>query len=224
MSDEQEPHSWWQSLPGVLTALTGIITAVGGLVLAFHQAGFILGGRDQEPISSPISPPKVEARIDPQIKSAEPTASPLSSKPINLLAPENGGHLIVASGDDWLKTIDGKEDINQISYGLSDQREAVYAFKEEKLAAIESFKILINEASDSNVKEFELFAGSASPVGSFESLGVFATQNVKLFKAPYQEFKLQQVTARYLKIKILSTYGFPHPILLEVQAFGRIIE
>jgi hypothetical protein len=60
-----------------------------------------------------------------------------------------------------------------------------------------------------NVKEFELLQGNESPTGFFQSIGKFQTQNVKLFENPYQEFKFSPVTAKYLKVKILSTYGLP---------------
>lgn len=235
MTDGPKPHSWWHTLHGVLTAIAGIITAIAGLVVALYQAGLFKG---QQSMVAPISTPTVESTargLSPKTETTQggggisessvaPSPKPLLSKPVNLLASENGGHLIVASGDDWLRTIDGKEGFNQISYGLSQQSDAVYAFRDEKLASIEMFTMLINQTGDNNVKEFELFVGSTSPTGPFESLGVLTTQNVKLFKTPYQEFKFSQVTAKYLKIKLLSTYNFPHPRVDEVQAFGRILE
>jgi len=33
--------SWWQTLPGVLTAIAGFITAISGLVLALYQTGVL---------------------------------------------------------------------------------------------------------------------------------------------------------------------------------------
>jgi hypothetical protein len=39
MTTEQRPTSWWQTLPGILTAAGAIITAVTGLVIALNQAG-----------------------------------------------------------------------------------------------------------------------------------------------------------------------------------------
>src|SRR5262245_41920021 len=33
-----KPQSWWQTLPGVLTAVAGIITAATGLIVALNQA------------------------------------------------------------------------------------------------------------------------------------------------------------------------------------------
>jgi len=40
MDDKSGSATWWQTLPGVLTAVAGILTAVGGLILAFTNAGF----------------------------------------------------------------------------------------------------------------------------------------------------------------------------------------
>ena len=37
---QSESKSWWQTLPGLLTAIAGIITAVTGLLVAVHQAGW----------------------------------------------------------------------------------------------------------------------------------------------------------------------------------------
>jgi hypothetical protein len=40
MAEESpKPQSWWQTLPGVLTAVATIITAATGLIVALNQAG-----------------------------------------------------------------------------------------------------------------------------------------------------------------------------------------
>ena len=39
MEDKSSSTTWWQTLPGILTAVAALLTAVGGLILAFHQAG-----------------------------------------------------------------------------------------------------------------------------------------------------------------------------------------
>ena len=44
MSSENE--SWWQTLPGIVTAIAGAITAVGGLLLTLNQIGWIGGSSD----------------------------------------------------------------------------------------------------------------------------------------------------------------------------------
>jgi hypothetical protein len=35
--DDSKPPTFWQTLPGMLTALAGVITAVAGLIVAFDQ-------------------------------------------------------------------------------------------------------------------------------------------------------------------------------------------
>ena len=48
--------SWWETVPGILTATAGAITAIGGLLLALNQIGLIGGdtpGSAQAPAVSP---------------------------------------------------------------------------------------------------------------------------------------------------------------------------
>jgi hypothetical protein len=45
MGEESKPAGWWQTLPGILTAIAAAITAIAGLIAALHQAGLI--GRSQ---------------------------------------------------------------------------------------------------------------------------------------------------------------------------------
>ena len=151
-------------------------------------------------------------------ETASPIATQAISGAINLLAPENGGHVLVASSDDWAGTINGNEGGTQISYGLGTS--AVFAFKDERPATFDMFTMLIPGTQNNNVKEFELLQGNESPTGLFQSIGKFQTQNVKLFEKPYQEFKFSPVTAKYLKVKILSTYDSPHPWVFQFQLFG----
>lgn len=76
MSDTEKTGSWWQTLPGVLTALAAVITAVSGLVALFVQHG---GG--SEKASSTAHVP-VEA-ASPVAQQAEPAGtSPESSAPM----------------------------------------------------------------------------------------------------------------------------------------------
>ena len=237
MSEEAKTHSWWQTLPGVFTAIAGIITALAGLVAALYQAGlFQHSTQESSAVARPVTPavpgaPLASTSLSPADAahtqaqaSAKIPATPAKppSKSINLLALDAGGHVIVASGDDWVGTIDGKDGFNQISYGLASHAEAVYAFKDEKSATLEMFTLLISGTEDSNIKQFELFAGNDSPTGAFESIGRFQTQNVKLFKTPYQEFRFSPVKAKYLKIRLLSSYGATHPNVPEVQLFGHL--
>ena len=229
MAEEPKSQSWWQTLPGIFTALAGVITAIGGLVVALYQSGLFQHYRPETvPVASAPSATtssahaEAAATVDSQSASRVPPGPPpLPSKSVNLLAAENGGFVIVASSDKWVGTIDGKEEGNTFYEGTA-QAESVYAFKDEKPATIGMFTMLISGTDDANVKQFELFVGNDSPTGAFESIGKFQTQNVKLFKTPYQEFKFPPVKARYLKIKLLSTYGSSYANVQEVQLFGRM--
>jgi hypothetical protein len=51
MTTEQRPTSWWQTLPGILTAAGAVITAVTGLVIALNQAGLFKRPKEAAPDS-----------------------------------------------------------------------------------------------------------------------------------------------------------------------------
>lgn len=240
MAEEPKLHSWWQTLPGILTATAGIITAVTGLLVVLYNAGvFQPGGKDSSPTytASPVTGPDAEpaqpgqSSDKPAGRGGESSVKDLAGKGpgtkaadparrINLLSPENGVQLLVATNDHWMATIDGKEDFEAI---YSYTGEAVYGFKDDRAATFDTFTMLIGETADTNINEFELLAGNDTPTGTFERIGKFQTQNVKLFRTPYQEFRFTPVTARYLKVKILSAYGkHLYPIVWEFQLFGSL--
>ncbi len=228
MAEEPKTQSWWQTLPGIFTAMAGIITATAGLVAALYQAGFFQHTKAETvsvssaPLATTVSTRAEALKTDaPSASNASAGPAPLTSKSVNLFASENGGHVIVATSDEWVGTIDGKEDTNYIN-GVATQAEAVYAFKDETPATIDMFTMLIPGTSDYHVKQFELLVGNDSQTGAFESIGKFQTQNFKLFKTPYQEFRFPPVKAKYLKVKLLSTYGAGAANVPEVQLFGSM--
>jgi hypothetical protein len=48
MDESQKPNSsWWQTLPGILTAAAATATAIAGLIAVLHQAGLFGGGSDE---------------------------------------------------------------------------------------------------------------------------------------------------------------------------------
>ena len=123
--------------------------------------------------------------------------------------------------------------------GLDQDRHRFPFGNEPELGAIDSLAgysptIVVTHDSSSQGRiactskpTFPAMVITDSPTGPFESLGKFRTQNIKLFKTPYQEFKFPAIKAKYLKIKLLSTYGgdspnLDHPNVPEVQLFGRV--
>jgi hypothetical protein len=147
--------------------------------------------------------------------------SQASSTSINLLNPKNGGQVVVETSDGWLKTIDGNESRGMLLHGDDS---AVYAFKGERPATFDTFAVLIPGRDEKNVKEFELLTGD-SPDGEFSSLGKFTTHNAKFLKNPYQESKFPPVTAKYLKVQLLSNWGYYDPnviLVFQFRFFGRL--
>lgn len=51
---EKLKGSWWQTAPGILTAIAGIITALAGLLVTLHQIG-LLGNKEKPAFQSPSS-------------------------------------------------------------------------------------------------------------------------------------------------------------------------
>jgi hypothetical protein len=71
MSSDDRRQSWWQTLPGVLTAVAGVLTAVTGLYIAVVQ------NREDEAKTSPPAVAEAPAR----------SAAPASSEPVPAGAP-----------------------------------------------------------------------------------------------------------------------------------------
>src|SRR4029450_1571934 len=226
---------WWKTMPGVLAATAGVITAVAGLIVVLYQARLFDGKEKQLPQTQnrtgstpfkteavPVLPKPAPPAMEEQAPSvAKPSPSTQSqSSVINLLSPENGGQVIVATNDRWRYTIDGDEKNWQyIDVGVLGSW-AVYGFKDDRPAIFDTFKVLILETESWNLKEFELLAGNDSPTGKFESIGKFQTQNIRFFKNPYQEFKFPAAKARYLKVKVISSHGFSSVAVYEFQLLG----
>jgi hypothetical protein len=62
--EDQKPRGFWQTLPGVLTAVATIITAVTGLLIAFGQLG--LFGDDDDGTPTGGQPEMVTPQVDDQ--------------------------------------------------------------------------------------------------------------------------------------------------------------
>jgi hypothetical protein len=226
---------WWKTMPGLLAATGGVITAVAGLIVVLHQAELFDRKEKQPPQTQnhtestpfktealPVLPKPTSPALEDQAPSvAKPSPSTKSqSSVINLLSPENDGHVIAATNDQWLSTIDGNEKtwvyIDVGSLGSW----AVYGFKDDRPAIFDTFRVLILGTEGWNLKEFELLAGNDSATGKFESIGKFQTQNIRFFKDPYQEFKFPPAKARYLKVKVISSHGFGSVGVYEFQLLG----
>jgi hypothetical protein len=148
--------------------------------------------------------------------SAKPTSSPGS----NLLSPDNGGSVAVAANDTWKQTIDDRED--QV-YWFEPREEAVYRFKNEQPVTFDRFSVLIPDNDEHNVKDFELLVGNESPTGEFRSIGKFKTHDARVGPDGYQDFSFPPVTAKYLKVRLLTPHSpnDPRILLYEFRLFGQ---
>jgi hypothetical protein len=198
-----------RSLRTVAIAAALVLSVVVALVLFLRSA-------DRRDLSAGAPPPpantgttwstSVERPPVAEPAPAAPAADPAPGTPgrrVNLLAAENGGEMVVAANERWLSTVDGKED----TYAWTDTGEAVFAFQGGRPATFDTFAVLIPGTADGNLREFELLASNDGPTGHFDSIGVFTTQNLRVMKNPYQEFRFPAVKAKYLKVRSLKPHG-----------------
>lgn len=73
MSESPKPASWWQTLPGLLTALAATITALSGFVALLFQNGVL--GHKSEPKAEVVA----TATAAPQVAEPRASATPTSS-------------------------------------------------------------------------------------------------------------------------------------------------
>jgi hypothetical protein len=211
----------WLAGTAIVVALFLGMALFGPIVLqnASHVQNNLL--KPPKVTASPVATGTISSPGEKQAGSKEPiitTSDVDQGNRINLLASENGGMLLAASRDDmmWAATINGKSG-PPVNVGAW----AVFAFKDERPATFDIFTMLISDASEYNVKEFELLQGNASSnFASFQSIGKFQTHYEKFFNRPIQEFQFSPVTAKYLKVKILSIHGAPYGIMPPLQLFG----
>ena len=212
-----------------------------GVDVKVHVVGFNLSGEDRKAVECitqlssgryfdakdgvalKAALAEVRQTVAQATPAAPPPAAPASPpKPArtNLLSRAAGGELLAAPQELWNGLNDGKED--RLTW-FHPNEEGVFGFKDGKSATFDTFTTLIGGTDGNNVKEFELLVGDESPTGAFRSIGQFTTQNLKLMKSPYQEFKFDAVTAKFLKVKLLSSYANDGYIAAaEFQLFGEI--
>lgn len=205
-----------------------VLAVVAAIVLTNSQRRSSTASSDHEPTDATST--GIAANVVASAASLNPssvaTSSPSNASIVsdkrrtNLLLPDNGGQLLVASTDRWNTLLSGEgESSIWIDNGIG-----VFGFKHGRAARFDTFAMLIPLAADNNVKDFELYAGNDSPTGQFELIGKFTVQNIRVMQQPYQEFHFTPVTAKYLKVHALSSYGGSSTAVLayRFQLFGTL--
>jgi hypothetical protein len=191
-------------------AAVAIAGVLAGAVLVYSLRPAATGDVPASPVADPGGEPRQpgSAEIAPV---PTPGASDVATTGrVDLLSAKNGGHLVRAPHENWNEPIDGSE-----NWGYITGDEAVYGFKDNRPATFDTFRMLITETRNWNIKGFELLAGGDAPDGYFESLGKFETENVRLFPSPWQEFKFPPKRATYLKVRVLSLHRPTGPTQVE---------
>jgi hypothetical protein len=99
---QSESKSWWQTIPGILTAVAAVITAVTGLVVALHQAGVLHRGASTQSETGTITrradtAPHSTAAQDGQAGSKGNTESqPIAVPPHNRLKTDTADYELIA--------------------------------------------------------------------------------------------------------------------------------
>ncbi len=149
--------------------------------------------------------------INPNLNTSKSYAQ-LKGKRINLLAPENGGAILVSSGAHMEKLTDGSNYVEV----YTNHNFAVWGFKDKRTATFSQFSYLIPGSSNSQFLVVELSYSNDSPSGSFTSIGRFEMENALLTETPFQVMDFPAVTAKYFKIQLrdMSPNGYAYEIRL----------
>ena len=158
-------------------------------------------------------------KINPEVFATK-NATKIKGKYVNLLAPENGGELIIATNPKLEKAING-----QLDYNVFEPNSwAVFGFNESRIALIDRFDFYIPKSSGRTPKAIELFVSTESETGPFDTLAVFNPLNALIKKKPFQEFPFKSVQAKYVKVVIVDSYeGFLNaPYIYEIRLWGKL--
>jgi hypothetical protein len=143
---------------------------------------------------------------------------------VNLLSPEQGGQLLAAPDENWRKLTSGKEN-DWVSIRSGPEAEAVYAFKDRKPATFGKFAVLIKGADSFNPKEIEILAGNDWPNGTFRPLAKCTVMNQLMLEARYQQCVFPETTAKYVKIRLVSSFHFNDwSNLPQIRLLGRLTQ
>jgi hypothetical protein len=142
---------------------------------------------------------------------------------IDVLAASEGGTIVAAPNGRWATIIAGT---THTGMGAFTGQEVVLGFRDGRAARFSRVMVAVPYEGDYNLKEFEL-AISAFATGPFSSIGTFTVRN-KTSVTIYQAFTFSEVTARYIKVKVISNYG--HPIedwgntqLYRIRLMGSLV-
>lgn len=120
----------------------------------------------------------------------------------DLLAEKNGGTLVHAPSDIWLRLNRDHKKFGGPTYAGA----GVWSFKDGKAATFSQIEVLVPKAYKYNLKDFEVLA-SDEMSGPYRSLGEFTVQNIKMMPEGWQGFKFPETTAHFIKVIFKTDQG-----------------
>jgi hypothetical protein len=225
---------WWQTPAGMALGAGGLLAGLAVFLIVLKQVGLVGGAAPNAPTATlPAAAPAavVQAPATTQAAAGMPTAAAPqgtgqataagSPAHTNLLDPEEGGKLVIASEDSWRRVMERKLQ----STIIGSRGFAVFAFRDEKPAAIDAVGVFVEASDRSNLKELAVYAADQSETGPFRKIAVLTVPNYRNMRAPFHEFKVEPFTARYVKVELVSwqqAEGMPNGYVGNLQLLGTL--
>ena len=108
---------------------------------------------------------------------------------------------------------------------LSTRGFAVFAFRDEKPAKIDTVGVFVEYTAGRNLKQLALYASDQSETGPFRKIAVLTVPNYRNMRTAYHEFKVDPFEARYVKLELVSWQegeGFPNGYVGSLALFGAM--
>jgi tetratricopeptide (TPR) repeat protein len=142
--------------------------------------------------------------------------SQLKGKTVNVLAPENGGKILVTTQPENSKWTDNDE--KSYTHHSYDSNWSVFGFKDGAKIKVNEFRILIPRTDNSNPKSIVISYNNDSPTGNFTLIDTIKPLNAFLPESPFQKFSVSPVKAKFIKIEVLGRWT----AIYEIQLMGTI--
>jgi hypothetical protein len=117
MAEEpSKSQTWWQTLPGILTAVAATITAITGLIVALYQAG-LLSWATKPLLPAPTTTPSIPTSPSPPVGQA--SSSEVSTLNMNELEQKlRAANIVLSTGN--------SEDMDRVRGYFVDSKSAYY--------------------------------------------------------------------------------------------------
>jgi hypothetical protein len=209
---EARHHVWWRTPAGVAAGAGALLAGVALLLLALVQLG-VLGAASVSPPNEPTGaaadgPSRGTAADTTRAASAsreesapaEVASAPVGSttaERVNLLSPELGGALLIASENGWsLTQTAGNTTV------VSLRGFAVFGFRGGKAATVDGLGVFVEYTNDRNAKTLVLSASDVSETGPFRKVAEVTIPNFRNMRGPVHELAVTPFSAKFVRLEV----------------------